>query len=295
MKYSARLFVALQWLLPKHLVSDLVGYLTRLEGGVLTRVAIRVFVRLFGVDMSDAREPDCNAYPSFNAFFTRALRDGARPIVDDPEAFVCPADGTLSEFGALNGDRLVQAKGIDYTLLDLFDGDAELAARFDGGHFATIYLAPYNYHRVHMPCTATAKVLRYVPGELFSVNATTARGVPGLFCRNERSIVVFEAGPHSLALIMVGALNVGSIELVLPRAQPACNRPHNNQPAHVSQALDGPTLERGAEFGRFNMGSTVVVTTSRGWLNWHEDARAGLPVRMGAWLGRTTTLDARRD
>lgn len=294
MKFSARLFVALQWLLPKHALSDLVGYLTRLEAGALTHLAIRAFVWLFKVDMRDALEPDCTAYPSFNAFFTRALKDGARPVVDDGRAFVCPADGTLSEFGALDRERLVQAKGITYTLLELFDGDAELAARFAGGNFATIYLAPYNYHRVHMPATATARVLRYVPGDLFSVNAVTAQAVPGLFCRNERSIVVFECGRHWLALIMVGALNVGSIELVLPGAQPARNRPHNNQPPHVSLALDGPSLARGAEFGRFNMGSTVVVVTSRGFLDWHEDARAGLPVRMGEWLGRTTTVEDAR-
>ncbi len=287
MKFSSRLFVALQWLLPKTLLSDLVGALTRVEGGALTHFAIRAFVRAFKVDMRDAEQPDCRAYPTFNAFFTRALRDGARPIVDAEDAFVCPADGTLSEFGTLSPDRLVQAKGVDYTLLDLFDGDAALAARFEGGSFATVYLAPYNYHRVHMPCTATARVLRHVPGELFSVNALTAQSVPRLFCRNERTIVVFEAGPHWLALIMVGALNVGSIELVLPGARPARNRPHGNQPPHVSQALDGPTLARGAEFGRFNMGSTVIVTASRGYLSWHESTQAGLPVRMGAWLGRT--------
>jgi len=294
MNYSARLFVALQWLLPKHLLSDVVGWLTRVEGGILTQLAIRAFVRLYGVDMGDAASPATDSYASFNAFFTRALRDGARPVDDAPDSFVSPADGTLSELGTLHPDRLVQAKGIDYTLLELFDGDATLAARFEGGSFATIYLAPNNYHRVHMPWAATARVLRYVPGELFSVNAVTARGVPGLFCRNERTITVFESGPHWLALIMVGALNVGSIELVLPTARPARNRPHNNQPAHISQALEGPTLARGAEFGRFNMGSTVIVTASRGCLAWNEDARAGLPVRMGAVLGKVLTVDQDR-
>lgn len=294
MRYSARLFVALQWLLPKHLLSSLVGWLTHIEGGIATQLAIRVFVRVYRVDMADAAEPDTRAYRSFNAFFTRALRADARPLDAAPDSFLCPADGILSEFGTLNPDRLVQAKGIEYSLLDLFDGDAALAARFAGGSFATIYLAPYNYHRVHMPCAAQARVLRHVPGELFSVNALTAQSVPGLFCRNERTITVFEAGPHSLAMIMVGALNVGSIELKLPTAIPARNRPHSNQASHTSFALDGPSLARGAEFGRFNMGSTVIVIASHGWLTWHTGARTGLPVRMGELLGRDLSADRDR-
>ena len=294
MRYSARLFVALQWLLPKHLLSSLVGWLTHIEGGIATQLAIRVFVRVYRVNMADAAEPDTRAYRSFNAFFTRALRADARPLDAAPDSFLCPADGILSEFGTLNPDRLVQAKGIEYSLLDLFDGDAALAARFAGGSFATIYLAPYHYHRVHMPCAAQARVLRHVPGELFSVNALTAQSVPGLFCRNERTITVFEAGPHSLAMIMVGALNVGSIELKLPTAIPARNRPHSNQASHTSFALDGPSLARGAEFGRFNMGSTVIVIASHGWLTWHTGARTGLPVRMGELLGRDLSADRDR-
>ena len=291
MKYSARLFVALQWLLPKRLLSDFVGWLTRLEGGPATRLAIRAFVRGYGVDMRDALVPELDSYASFNAFFTRALRADARPLPADPALFLCPADGTLSEFGKLEPARLVQAKGIDYGLLDLFDGDASLAAMFTGGVFATIYLAPYNYHRVHMPCTATARWLRHVPGELFSVNAVTALGVPRLFCRNERTIVVFEVGVHRLAMVMVGALNVGSIELVLPPATPARNRPQPTLPAHQSMPLDGPQLARGAEFGRFNMGSTVIVIASRDWIEWHAGAHAALPVRLGEILGRAITAD----
>ncbi len=294
MTYAARVFVALQWLLPKRLLSDIVGWLTRIEGGIVTQLAIRMFVRAYGVDMADAAEPEIRAYRSFNAFFTRALRPDARPLDAAPDAFLSPADGTLSEFGTLNPDRLVQAKGIEYSLLDLFDGDTALAARFEGGSFATIYLAPYNYHRVHMPCAAKARVLRHVPGELFSVNAVTAEGVPGLFCRNERSITVFETGSHSLAMIMEGALNVGSIELVLPTATPARNRPRSNQASHTSLALDGPSLARGAEFGRFNMGSTVIVLASRGWLAWHAGARNGLPLRMGELLGRDLTTESTR-
>ena len=294
MNYSARFFVALQWLLPKHWLSDVVGWLTRLEGGVATRLAIQAFIRIYGVDMHDAAAPDPAAYPSFNAFFTRALRHDARALPDDPKIFVCPADGTLSEFGKLAPDRLVQAKGIEYSLLDLFDGDAVLAAMFDGGVFATIYLAPYNYHRVHMPCSATARFVRHVPGELFSVNAVTAQAVPRLFCRNERTITVFEAGPHKLAMIMVGALNVGSIELVLPHADPACNRPRSNIAPHLTLALDGHVLTRGAEFGRFNMGSTVIVVGSRGWLTWQDSARSGVPVRLGDPLARVTSADLDR-
>ena len=294
MNYTTRLFVALQWLLPKHLLSDLVGWLTRIEAGVATRLTIRAFIHLYGVDMRDAAEPDPAAYRSFNAFFTRALRTDARPLPDDITRFVSPADGTLSEFGELAPNRLMQAKGIEYSLIDLLDGDTELASLFDGGVFATIYLAPYNYHRVHMPCSATARFMRHVPGELFSVNAVTAQAVPRLFCRNERTITVFEVGPHKLALIMVGALNVGSIELVLPREQPARNRPYNNMESRFTFALDGTSLERGAEFGRFNMGSTVIVIGSRGWLKWLDSAHNGRSVRMGEPLAHGPTADLNR-
>ena len=291
MTYPARLFVALQWLLPKRWLSDLIGWLTRIEGGIATRFAIQAFIRIYDVDMRDAAAPDPAAYRSFNAFFTRALRSDARALPDDTTVFVCPADGTLSEFGNLTADRLVQAKGIEYSLFDLFDGDAALAAMFEGGVFATIYLAPYNYHRVHMPCSATARFVRHVPGDLFAVNAATAQGVPHLFCRNERTITVFEVGPHKLAMIMVGALNVGSIELVLPRDEPARNRPHSTMVPHFTLAQDGPTLARGAEFGRFNMGSTVIVVASRDWLVWQNGARGGAAVRLGDPLAQDVSAD----
>ncbi len=294
MSYAARLFVALQWLLPKRWLSDFVGWLTRIEGGVATRLAIQTFIRIYGVDMRDAAEPDPAAYPSFNTFFTRALRHDARVFPDDTKVFVCPADGTLSEFGTLAIDRLVQAKGIEYSLLELFDGDTTLAAIFEGGVFATIYLAPYNYHRVHMPCDATARFVRHVPGELFSVNAVTAQAVPRLFARNERTITVFDAGPHKLAMIMVGALNVGSIELVLPYAEPVRNRPQSNIVPHLTVPQEGPALPRGAEFGRFNMGSTVIVLGSQGWLTWQGSIRRGVRVRLGEPLAQVDSADLDR-
>ncbi|MGE0860348.1 MAG: archaetidylserine decarboxylase [Gammaproteobacteria bacterium] len=284
MNLGEQAFLALQRLLPRRGLSSLVGWLTRLEAGALTHFAIRAFVAAYKVDMRDAAEPDISTYPSFNRFFTRALAPDARPLPEDPQAFVSPADGTLSEIGEFTPERMLRAKGLDYGLTELLGGDADLAARFAGGSFATVYLAPYNYHRVHLPWRATPRSLRFVPGELYSVNATTVRLVPGLFCRNERMILACEddAG-RWFALVLVGALNVGSIELTVPAG--ATNRPQPTVGAHRSLPLDGPPLARGAEIGRFNMGSTVVVLASPGWLEW-RDLAVSATVRMGETLAR---------
>lgn len=287
MSLAPEAFLALQRLLPRRRLSDLVGWLTRREAGPLTHLAIAAFVRTFAVDMRDAAEPRLAAYPSFNQFFTRALRAGARPLPDDPQAFVSPADGTLSEFGDLHADRLLQAKGQQYSLLEFLDGDEALAVRLRGGRFATVYLAPNNYHRVHLPWSGTPRVLRHVPGDLYSVNATTARLLPRLFCRNERMIIACEDDDRWFVLVLVGALNVGSIDVVVPTPAGASNRPWPTIAPHRSLALDGPRLERGAEIGRFNMGSTVVVLASPGWLDWRADARSGDALRMGQTLGHS--------
>lgn len=284
----SRLFVLLQHLLPKRALSDFVGWLTQRQWGALTQVAIRLFIRGFGVDMSEAAEPDPASYASFNAFFTRALRSGARPVAREPAAVLCPADGKVSECGRLDGTRLLQAKGIDYTLIELFDGDEVLARPFEDGDFCTIYLAPYDYHRVHMPLAGQLEALRYVPGALFSVNAATAAALPGLFCRNERVVTVFRAGEARFALVMVGALNVGSIALTTPTGQAFANRPRARWAAGVThRPQDQAMLDRGAEYGRFNMGSTVIVLAPRGLMRLDEAIVPDRTVRVGqalAWL-----------
>ncbi|MEQ8663067.1 MAG: archaetidylserine decarboxylase [Gammaproteobacteria bacterium] len=282
----ARWFVLLQRLLPQRALSELVGWLTRLRAGPLTQLAIRLFIRAFGVDMREAAMPDPRAYASFNAFFTRALQPAARPFASDPAAVVCPADGHVSECGTLDRDRLVQAKGIDYTLLDLFDGDSALAQAFEHGTYCTIYLAPFDYHRVHMPCGGRLEALRYVPGALFSVNAATTTILPRLFCRNERVITVFGDGASRFALVMVGAFNVGSIALTLPRATAFSNRPATTWRAGITHAFSAePACARGDEYGRFNMGSTVIVIAAPGVMRLDATIAPGRRTRVGEALG----------
>jgi phosphatidylserine decarboxylase len=286
MAFWAGAFVGLQKLLPQRALSRLSGVLAGGRYGFATRAAVRAFIRAYAVDMSEAAQPDPARYASFNDFFTRALRPGARPLPADPRVVVCPADGRVSQIGAIAADTLIQAKGLNYGLLDLCDGDRALADRFLHGSFACIYLAPGDYHRVHMPAGGQASFLRYAPGALFAVNQVTAQVVPQLFCRNERVIAVFASHRHWLAMIMVGALNVGSIELTFPPGRLACNRPHATLPPHATEALGGPLLARGDEFGRFNLGSTVIVLASHRLLEWDENVNAGDRVRMGQAIGR---------
>lgn len=282
----SRLGLLGQQVLPRRTLSALAGCLARLEGGALTTAAIRLFVRHYGVDLSEAAQSDPAAYRSFNAFFTRALRTGARPLAGDDATLVSPADGVLSRFGGLEQGVLVQAKGFDYDLPDLLDGDRTLAARFSGGAYATIYLAPHNYHRVHLPLTARLDALRHVPGELYAVNAATAGGLPRLFVRNERIIAVASCGDRALGLVMVGALNVGSIDIVLENDGAASNRPRATLPPHATVTLAQGERPRGAEFGRFNLGSTVILLLGPGLARFDADLVAGQQVRVGQRLGR---------
>lgn len=286
MSWRARIFVGLQQLLPQHAISWLVGALARLEAGRATHWAIRAFIRLYDVDMREAAVPEIERYASFNAFFTRALAPAARPLPPDQTLIVSPTDGVISQIGVIAADTLVQAKGLNYRLLDLCDGDARLADRFLHGAFATLYLAPGDYHRVHMPMGGQASFLRYVPGTLFAVNQATTQTLPRLFCRNERLIAVFASHRCWLALIMVGATNVGSIELTFPRGGPARNGPASTLPPHATRPLDGPLLMRGDEFGRFNLGSTVIVLASHHLVAWHSSVQTGQRVCMGQALGR---------
>ena len=281
----ARLFVAMQHLLPQHFLSRQVHRLARCRIKPVKNALISSFMRHFRPDMSDAAEPEPRDYPSFNAFFTRSLRPGARPCDPDPQALVSPVDGTVSQIGRLEGLRMLQAKGHDYSVEALLGGASEWTERFAGGSFATLYLAPYNYHRIHMPAAATLQAAWFVPGRLFSVNAVTAAAVPGLFARNERVVCAFEEAPLAFALALVGALFVGSIATVWHGDVTPC-RPRRAAELPVDTGRAASRLERGAELGRFNMGSTVILLLPPGTADWLPGLQPGSPVRVGQTLAR---------
>jgi phosphatidylserine decarboxylase len=274
-----RLFVWLQYLLPQHRLSRLILAATRVRTVWFKNLTIRCFLKLYRVDMSEAAESDPYRYGSFNEFFTRALEDGARVIASADAAIASPVDGCVSEVGMIDRDRLLQAKGRHYRLTELLAAQP-WAGRFEGGSYATIYLAPFNYHRVHMPLRGELQETVYVPGRLFSVNAVTAQHVPGLFARNERVLTLFDSGVGQFALVLVGALNVGSMATVWAGdITPAARR--------VVTRLPGPptALEKGAELGRFNMGSTVILLFEPNRVRWHPWMHAGSVVRLGQSLG----------
>ena len=273
---SERLAVALQYALPKRLLTQLAGKLAGLEGGKVTTAVIRWFAKRYGVNMAEAANPDPASYASFNQFFTRPLREGARPIADAD--FVCPVDGAISQFGPIEFDQVFQAKGHFYSTTALVGGDRALAARFESGDFATIYLSPRDYHRIHMPCAGRLTQMIYVPGELFSVNPATARGVPGLFARNERVVCVFEGEFGPFVMVLVGATIVGSMATVW---HGVVNPPRRPDIAKRSYAEGEVVLEKGAEMGRFLLGSTVVLLFPRGTVAFQADWSAARPVRLG--------------
>jgi len=281
---GGRAFVALQHLLPQHGISRLVLAATRSTNPSFKNALIKLFVRGFKPDMTDAVEREPTAYASFNEFFTRALRAGTRPMDADPRAIVSPVDGTVSEAGPLSADRLLQAKGHQYTLRALLAGNSAWERTFAGGSFATIYLAPYNYHRIHMALPGELRESFYVPGRLFSVNRTTAQLVPGLFSRNERVFCGFDSGGMPWAIILVGALNVGSMATVwhgdvTPRKHREVTAlPVTDQRAPIE-------LPKGAEMARFNMGSTVILLLPPGAAQWAATLTAGRTLRMGERIG----------
>ena len=283
---SDELFALIQKLSPKHLLSRGMYALMRQRHRGLRNLSINTFLRFYQVNMAEAQQSDPLAYDSFNAFFTRALKPDARPIDTDSHSIVSPVDGTVSQCGLIDGDHLIQAKGHHYSLLALLGGDTKLAKRYQGGHFACIYLAPYNYHRIHMPMTGSVHDTVYVPGELFSVNAATARSVPGLFARNERVICNFStASSAQFAMVFVGALFVGSIETIW-------NGEINPPPRRTGPIVRlpqgiGSTFEKGAEAGRFNMGSTVILLFEPNQIQWNTDIQSGAVVHMGEVIART--------
>ena len=278
---SDRLAVLPQYLLPKKLVTQLAGRFASAELGGVTQAAISRFVAHYGVDMSEAAEPDITRYASFNDFFTRALRAGARPLADAD--YVCPVDGAISQFGAIERDQIFQAKGHHYSTCALLAGDAALAAEFEHGQFATIYLSPKDYHRIHMPCAGRLQRMVYVPGDLFSVNPTTARAVPGLFARNERVVSLFDTARGPFVLVLVGATIVGSMATVW---HGVVNPPRPGEIKRWNYADKLVELAKGAEMGRFLLGSTVVLLWPKGTLKFNPDWAPGGAVRMGQMMGK---------
>ncbi|MDO8346916.1 MAG: archaetidylserine decarboxylase [Rugosibacter sp.] len=277
---SDRLAVLLQYLLPKQALTRFAGTVAGIRGGVWTARLIKWFIGRYQVNMAEAMQSDIRSYATFNDFFTRALKSNARPLAS--AEFTCPVDGAISQFGAIDHNQLFQAKGHTYSTTALVGGDADLAAQFADGSFATIYLSPKDYHRIHMPCDGRLTRMIYVPGDLFSVNPVTARGVPGLFARNERVVCVFDSEHGPFVLTLVGATIVGSMATVWhglvnpPRTADVRVWQYDNEPV---------LLKKGDEMGRFLLGSTVVMLFKKDTLQFNSQWAPALPVRMGESMG----------
>ena len=273
-----RLAVLPQYLLPKQALTALAGRVASARGGVLTTRLIEWFVKRYNVNMAEAANPNVTSYATFNEFFTRALKDGARPLA--PAALICPVDGAISQFGAMQKDQIFQAKGHHYSSTALVGGDAALATCFDGGSFATLYLSPRDYHRIHMPCDGRLSRMIYVPGDLFSVNPTTARGVPGLFARNERVVCVFESAQGPFVLVLVGATIVGSMATVW---HGVVNPPRGSavREWRYDDVAPPRPLRQGEEMGRFLLGSTVVMLFPKAPLVFNPAWAPGRAIRLG--------------
>ncbi|MFN6934965.1 MAG: archaetidylserine decarboxylase [Tsuneonella sp.] len=275
----SKVFIRAQHLAPQHALSKLAGRFADSRNPLIRDALIRRFAAVYDVDMDEAERP-LGAYETFNDFFTRALKPGARPLADAARFVLSPADGAISQLGGIANGRVVQAKGRDYSVAELLGGDAESAARFEGGRFATIYLSPKDYHRVHMPAAGHLRHTVYVPGDLFSVNAVTAEGVDRLFARNERLACLFDGELGSFASVMVGAMIVAGVETVWSgRFQP-----HGRKV--IGTTHEDITLDAGAEMGRFYLGSTVVLMFQPGRIEWLDTLVPGTTIRMGEAIGR---------
>jgi phosphatidylserine decarboxylase len=273
---SDRTAVLPQYLLPKQALTSFAGWVAGKERGRVTTWIIRRFVRKYDVNMGEALESDIAHYKSFNDFFTRALKPGARPLA--AADLVSPVDGTISQFGRIEGEQIFQAKGHHYSSTALLAGDAALAAQFRDGSFATLYLSPRDYHRIHMPCAGRLLRMTYVPGELFSVNPTTARGVPGLFARNERVVCLFESARGPFVLVLVGATIVGSMQTTW---HGVVNPPRTGEVREWRYDDPQIVLEQGEEMGRFLLGSTVVMLFPNPPLAFNPAWAPGRPIRLG--------------
>jgi len=278
--FSDRLAVLPQYLIPKQALTALAGWVAGSQWGSVTTGIIDRFVRRYKVNMTEAANPDTASYKSFNEFFTRPLRGDARPLAT--AALVSPVDGAISQCGPIAGDQVFQAKGHSYSTRALVGGDAALAAQFQDGEFATLYLSPRDYHRIHMPCAGRLTRMIHVPGDLFSVNPTTALGVPGLFARNERVVCVFEGDHGPFVMVLVGATIVGSMATVW---HGVVNPPRPGQLREWSYEMGNITLTQGEEMGRFLLGSTVVMLFPQGVMQFKADWTPTRPIVMGEAMG----------
>jgi phosphatidylserine decarboxylase len=281
------LFSLPQYILPHHFLSSLMHKAARCENRRWKNAFINIIVYLYGVDLSEAQEPDPEAYPSFNAFFTRALKPEVRPQCAETDALLCPADGAISQLGDITAGSIFQAKDKRFTAVELLGGDPERAQPFENGKFATIYLSPRDYHRLHMPLDGILREMVHIPGRLFSVNAATVNTVPNLFARNERVAAIFDTEAGPMALVLVGAIFVASIETVW---HGEVTPPTVLQTKTWTYSGDAPNLAKGEEMGRFNMGSTIIVLFGENTMAWDEALKPGDTVRLGQKLGRFTNL-----
>lgn len=279
-----RLFIISQYLLPHHLLSRLIGCAAECRAAWFKNRLINWFIKQYGVNMTEAKVEDPTAFEHFNAFFTRALKDDARPLDTRADAVLCPADGAISQLGKIEHGRIFQAKGHSFSVVELLGGDTQLASPFMGGEFATVYLSPKDYHRVHMPLAGTLKQMVYVPGRLFSVNQTTAENVPELFARNERVVCLFDTERGPMAVVLVGAMIVASVETVWAGLVTPPKR--ELKTFSYDETARAPIhLEKGAEMGRFKLGSTAVVLFGPEQVKWSEALSAGSSVQMGQLMG----------
>ena len=271
-----------QYILPQHTLSKLMSYITHSENKALKNWCIKTIIKQYGVNMDEAEEQNVDAFKSFNHFFTRTLKPEVRPLTTEKGEIACPADGSVSQAGKITEGDIFQAKGMSFSAVDLLGGDADRAAPFVEGEFATIYLSPKDYHRLHMPLAGTLKEMVHVPGKLFSVNTATTRSVPGLFARNERVAAIFDTEAGPMALVLVGAIFVSSIETVWhgvvtpPTTTSVQSWHYNHKPI---------TLQKGEEMGRFNMGSTIIVLFGKGKIGWDSEFKADQLVKLGIKIG----------
>lgn len=282
-----KLFILLQHLLPQHLLSRLVGRVADCRTPWVKNLFIDLFHKHYGIDMSLAAEENPRAYPSFNEFFTRALKEGVRPIDPAADALVSPCDGAVSQAGEISYGRLIQAKGRGYSLTTLLGGCAERAEPFINGSFATLYLSPKDYHRVHMPVSGTLREAIYVPGDLYSVNHATAHGVESLFARNERLVTIFDTEYGPMAMVLVGAMIVAGIETVW--SGPVAPLPRKPQTLYSRLEPAPVRLEKGQEMGRFHLGSTVILAFGADVLRWEESLTHGAEVVLGRRIATITS------
>ncbi len=287
---QATIAVLLQYILPKQAITALAGKLAHYQGGNLTTSVITWFVKRYQVNMAEAAEPNIRKYKTFNDFFTRPLKTGARPLA--PADFICPVDGAISQFGKIEADQIFQAKGHAYSTTALVGGNKEIAENYQNGQFACLYLSPKDYHRIHMPCDGTLKSMTYVPGALFSVNPTTAQGVPRLFARNERVVCEFTSAQYgNFIMVLVGATIVGSMATVWHEANNGIiNPPRTGQPRRWNYDQQNICLKQGDEMGRFLLGSTVVMLFEKDVLKFNADWRPLRSIRLGEMMGNKSTI-----